>query len=390
MPGKRLTPPTRRTMLECGAAIFAAPLARPARAQQSQSPLFAYVGSFTTAQRYARGDGIHVYRVDPATAAWTHVQHVGNLVNPSMLVLRRDQRYLYSVHGDETYATAFSVDRQTGQLTVLNRGETGGRNGVHLAIDPSGRFLVVANYGSGIVSVLPVHADGSLADAAQVIPLPGQPGPHRVEQASSHPHDIEFDPAGRFVVVMDKGLDRVFVFAFDAATGKLTPTAQGAAVARSGSGPRHAAFHPTLPVLWVLNEISSTVVTYYWEAERGHLRAAQILPALPADYTGENSSAEIVVSPNGRFVYCSNRGHDSVAIFAADPATGMLSPVEWVPSQGRTPRFIAFDPSHRFLYVANEQSDNIVPFRVDAQTGRLTPSGQPIHNASPVSIAFAA
>ena len=388
MPRRISSPWTRRDLLK-GGALLAAQLARPAFAQQPQAPVFAYVGSFTTAQRYARGDGIHVYRVDTAAAEWTHVQHVGNLVNPSMLALRRDRRFLYSIHGDETYATAFSVDRQTGQLSVLNRGETGGRNGVYLAIDPAGRFLVTANYGSGSVSVLPVRADGSLGDAAQTIALQGQPGPHRVEQAASHPHEVAFDPAGRFVVVPDKGLDRIFVFAFDAATGKLTPTAQGSAVARPGSGPRHAAFHPTLPVLWVLNEIASTVVTYYWEAERGHLRPVQIVPALPADYTGENTSAEVVVSPGGRCVYCSNRGHDSVAVFSADPATGLLTSVQWAPSQGRTPRFMAFDPSHRFLYVANEQSDNIVPFRADPVTGNLTPAGQPIHNASPVAIAFA-
>jgi 6-phosphogluconolactonase (cycloisomerase 2 family) len=379
----------RRDLLTGGAAIGTVQLARRMLAQQSETPVFAYVGSFTSAQRYARGDGIHVYRVEAAAARWAHVQHVGNLVNPSFLVLRRDQRCLYSVHGDETYATAFSVDRQTGQLTVLNRAETGGRNGVHLAIDRAGRFLVVANYGSGSISVLPVRPDGSLTDAAQVIALPGQPGPHRVEQASSHPHEIVFDPAGRFVAAMDKGLDRIFVFAFDAATGKLTPTAQGSAVARPGSGPRHAAFHPTLPVLWVLHEIGSTVVTYYWDAERGHLRPAQTLPALPSDYTGENTSAEIAVSPDGRFVYCSNRGHDSVAVFSADPATGQLTSVEWVSSQGRTPRFIAFDPAHRFLYVANEQSDTIVPFRLDAGTGKLTPGGPSIPNASPATIAFA-
>jgi 6-phosphogluconolactonase len=313
---------------------------------------------------------------------------VGNLVNPSFLAMRRDGRCLYSVHGDESYATAFSVDRQSGHLAVLNRAETGGRNGVHLALDPAGRFLVVANYGSGGVSVLPVRADGSLGDASQVVALPGQPGPDRVEQASSHPHEIVFDPTGRFVVVPDKGLDRVFVFAFDAATGKLTPTAQGSAVARPGSGPRHAAFHPTLPVLWVLNEIGSTVVTYYWDAERGHLRPAQILPALPSDYTGENTSAEIVVSADGRFVYCSNRGHDSVAVFAADPATGLLAAVEWVASQGRSPRFIAFGPAHRDLYVANEQSDSIIPFRVDAASGKLAPGGGAIHDGSPVTIVF--
>ncbi len=189
------------------------------------------------------------------------------------------------------------------------------------------------------------------------------------------------------MLVPDKGLDRVFVFAFDAATGKLTPTVQGSAVARSGSGPRHAAFHPRLTVLWVLNEIGSTVVTYQWEAERGHLRPVQILPSVPADYTGENTASEIAVSSDGRFLYCSNRGHDSIAVFAVD-TNGLLAPVAWTPSQGRTPRFIALDPSGRFLYAANEQSDTIVAFHVDAAAGKLTPAGQIVRNASPVTIAF--
>ncbi len=364
------------------------PIAGSAVAQTGSQAVFAYVGCFTSPERYARGDGIHVFSVAP-DGTWSHRQRVGDLVNPSMLAIRRDRRFLYSVHGDGTYATAFSIDRQSGQLNQLNRAETGGRNGVHLAIHAAGRHVVVANYGSGSISVLPIRDDGSLQDATQVIALPGQPGPHRVEQASSHPHNVVFDPSGKYLVVPDKGLDRVFVFVFDAASGKLTPTAQGSVVARSGSGPRHAAFHPSLPIVWVINEIGSTVATYYWEAERGHLRAGQVLPAVPSDYTGENTSAEIIVSPDGRFVYCSNRGHDSVAIFSTDRATGLLTPVEWVSSQGRTPRFITFDPSHRFLYVANEQSDNIVPFRVDAATGKLKAAGQPIHNASPVTISFA-
>jgi 6-phosphogluconolactonase len=351
--------------------------------------VFAYVGCYTTAKRYARGDGIHVYRMDPETGLFTHVQRVGNLVNPSFLVLSRDRRFLYSAHGDETYASSFSVAPETGFLTPLDRVETGGRNGVHQAIDPSGRFLLVANYSSGAVAVLPVHPDGALGEPVGSVTLQGQPGPHRIEQSSSHPHQIVFDPSGRFVAVPDKGLDRVFVFGFDPATGKLTPTAQGSAVARAGSGPRHMAFHPTLPVCWVLNEISSTVATYYWEGERGHLRAVQILPLIPPDYTGENTGAEIAVSSGGRFVYCSNRGHDSIAIFAADPATGMLTSAGWVATGGRTPRFIGFDPSCRFLYAANEQSDSIVAFKADSRNGGLTPGGQTIHNASAVCIAFA-
>ncbi len=377
---------TRRALLTGAAASFAA----PAFAQTRAARLFAYVGCYTSPERYARGDGIHVYEVDAAGAVWTPVERVGDLVNPSFLAMRRDGRFLYSAHGDEGYASAFRVEPGSGRLTPLNRASSGGRNGVHLALDPAGRFLIVANYSSGNVGVLPVSADGSLSDAAHVAALPGQPGPHRVEQSSSHPHQILFDPSGRFVVVPDKGLDRVFVFAFDRETGKLTPTVQGSAVARSGSGPRHAAFHPRLTVLWVLNEIGSTVVTYQWEAERGHLRPVQILPTLPGDYTGENTASEIALSRDARFLFCSNRGHDSIAAFAVDPATGLLSPAGWTPSQGRTPRFLALDPSGRMLYAANEQSDTIVPFRVDESSGKLAAAGAPVHNASPVTIAFAA
>jgi 6-phosphogluconolactonase (cycloisomerase 2 family) len=379
--------PTRRALLMGGAALGMARLA--AQPSGAAGMICAYVGCYTTARRYARGDGIHVYRVDPGTGAWTHVQHVGELVNPSFLVVRRDQRYLYAVHGDETYATSFSVDRKTGLLTLLNRVETGGRNGVHQAIDPSDKFMVVANYGTGSVSVLPVRPDGTLGEQVQLVPLPGLPGPNRIEQASSHPHQIVFDPSGKYVVVPDKGLDRIFIFSFDPATGRLTPTEQGSAVARSGSGPRHAAFHPALPVLFVLNEIGSSIATYYLDAEHGSLRPVQILPTLPSDYTGENTAAEIAVSASGRFVYCSNRGHDSIAIFAADAGTGLLTSVGWVSSRGRVPRFIGFDPSHRFLYAANEQADTVVSWLADSSTGRLTPTEQVVRNASPCTIAFA-
>lgn len=383
---------TRRAPLASGAAsnearsASASDLPQPGAATGAS---YAYVGCYTTAERYARGDGIHVYRVDSATGAWSPLQHVDNLVNPSFLLLSRDQRHLYSVHGDETYASSFSVESESGRLTPLNRAETGGRNGVHQAIDPSGRFMLVANYSTGTVGVMPVREDGSLGDHAQVVALQGQPGPHRIEQTSSHPHQVIFDPAGRFVMIPDKGLDRIFVFRFDPATGRLTPTEQGSVAARPGSGPRHAAFHPTLPILWVINEISNTVVTYYLEAEHGGLRPVQILPSLPADYTGENTGSGIAVSSGGRFVYCSNRTHDSIAIFATDPATGLLTSIGWVSSQGRIPRFIGFDPSGRFLYAGNEQSDTVVSWCVDASTGRLTPTGQVVRNASPSTIAFA-
>jgi 6-phosphogluconolactonase (cycloisomerase 2 family) len=349
--------------------------------------MYAYVGSFTTAQRKARGDGIHVYRADPVTGAWTHLQHVGGLVNPSFLALSHDQRFLYSVHGDEDYATAFALDPETGEVKLLNRAATGGRNGVRQAVDPSGKFLVVANYASGSVAVLPIEADGSLNDQHQIIALPGEPGPHKVEQKSSHPHDIVFDPSGRFVLVPDKGLDRVFVFSFAAASGTLTPAAQGSVQSRPGAGPRHLAFHPRLPVVWVLNELDSTMATYRFDAASGALTPLQITPTLPADFTGYSTTSEIAVTPDGRFVYGSNRGHDSVTIFAAGP-DGLLSVAGWQPTQGSGPRFIGLDPAGHFLYAANEQGDTVVVFKVDGALGKLMPAGQIIRNASPVTIVF--
>jgi 6-phosphogluconolactonase len=371
-------------------AAFLGVPAAPAAAQNPPGPasMYAYVGSFTTAQRKAHGDGIHVYRADPATGALTDVQHIGDLVNPSYLALSRDQRVLYSVHGDEDYATAFALDPETGEARFLNRAATGGKNGVREAVDPSGKFLVVANYASGNLAVLPIAADGSLSDQHQVVQLPGEAGPHKVEQVSSHPHDIVFDPSGRFALVPDKGLDRVFVFQWDITAGALTPTAQGSVKSRPGAGPRHLAFHPKLPVVWVLNELDSTIATYRFDGRSGALKALQVIPTLPTDFTGYSTAAEIAVSPDGRFVYGSNRGHDSVTILAAD-ADGLLSVSGWQPSGGGGPRFIGLDPAGHFLNAANEQGDNVVTFAVDAASGKLTPTGQVISNASPVTIVFA-
>jgi 6-phosphogluconolactonase (cycloisomerase 2 family) len=353
-----------------------------------KSGQFAYVGCFTTAQRNARGDGIHGYRVNAESGAFSPIQRVDNLVNPSFLILSADQRFLYSSHGDENYASAFAVDKGTGQITRLGQADTGGTNGAHLALHGSGRFLVVANYASGSVAVLPVLQDGRLGDKIQVSELHAPPGPHRTEQNSPHPHEIVFDPSGHFVLVPDKGADRVWVFRFDAAAGKISPTEQGFVKTRAGSGPRHLAFHPRIPVVWVLNEINSSATTYGWDAERGSLQPLQIVPTLPPDFTGNSTAAEIAVSADGRYVYCSNRGHDSVVIYSSNPQTGLLTAIDWVPAQGKSPRFISFDPERRFLYAAGEQSDKITVFRADSGTGRLSGTGISVENASPVTIAF--
>jgi 6-phosphogluconolactonase (cycloisomerase 2 family) len=222
-----------------------------------------------------------------------------------------------------------------------------------------------------------------------LIGLQGSPGPNPKEQASSHPHHIVFDPSGRFVLVPDKGFDRVFVLRFDPASGSLSPAEPGFAKSSAGAGPRHAAFHPSLPAAWVVNELASSVTTYEWDAQHGGLTPVQTLSTLPPDFTGVNTAAEIAVSRDGRFVYCSNRGHDSIAIYSADSKSGRLSSAGWAPTQGKSPRYIGFDPSYRYLYATNEQSDTIVGYRVDPANGRLAATGQVVKNASPVTVAFA-
>ncbi|HJU19881.1 MAG TPA: lactonase family protein [Stellaceae bacterium] len=351
--------------------------------------MFAYVGCYTTRERQARGEGINVYRVDPASGLWRHVQLVPELVNPSFLAVGSGGRRLYAVHGDEDDVTAFAIGGEDGRPTLLNRQKLGGRNGVHLSVDPENRFLVTANYANGTVSVVPLEADGALGRRVATLALPGEPGPHRVQQTGSRPHSIPFDPSGRFVLVPDKGLDRVFIFRLDEREGRLVPNDPPFVMARPGAAPRHMAFHPAAPYAYVNNELDSTVTAYHWDEERGRLEPFQIVPSLPDTYTGANTTAEIAVDPIGRFLYVSNRGHDSIGIFAIEQTNGRLAPVGWESTRGRRPRFFALDPAGRFLYAANEASDTIVTFRVDPQSGRLDPTGEIIETASPACIVFA-
>jgi 6-phosphogluconolactonase len=351
-----------------------------------------YVGCYTTPDRFGHGHGISVYRMDAATGDWTAVQVLEGLANPSFLALDPAQQHLYCVHGGNNFrqVSAFAIDSATGQLSHLNSQDCGGPNPVHLSVDPSDRALVVADYNTGEVGVLPILPDGTLGQLSDLVMLPGQPGPHKTEQTGSHPHNVPFDPAGHFVVVPDKGLDRIFVMRLDAAQAKLELNDPPFAQARHGAGPRHIAFHRTLPYAYVINELDSTITTYGYDSDVGVLEPLQVLASTPTDFTGDDTGAEIVVAPSGRFVYGSNRGHDSVGVFAVDEGTGLLSPVGWVPTGGKTPRNFNLDPSGQFLYVGNQDSDTVVTFAVDDDTGALTPTGQVIETGSPVSIVFAA
>lgn len=348
--------------------------------------MYAYVGSRTTKERNARGEGISVFRVDPEKGTLELVEIQRDLVNPSFLALSRDGNFLYTVHGDESEVSAFKVDRSTGRLQFVNRQSTQGKNPVHLAFDPTGRYLVISNHIGASLAVVPVNADGSLAPLSQLVRLEGPIGPHRVEQKQAKPHFNPFDPSGKFVAVPDKGLDRVFSFRFEG--GRLTPAAEPFATARETSGPRHLAFHPKAPLAYVVNELDSTVTAYRFDVTTAKLDPFQVLSTLPDTFTGNSRASEIEIDPGGRFLYASNRGYDSIAVFAIDAASGRMRFVEAEPTAGKTPRFFALAPNGRFMFALNEDSDTIVTLAVNATSGALKPTGAQVSSGSPVCMVF--
>jgi len=360
-----------------------------------QSFRYAYVGS-----RMKSGAGLTVWRTGAPPARWELVQTVpagdapaGQIpMKPHFLALSADKRRLYAVHGDATQVSAFAVDPGTGLLTLLNTVDTGRRNPAHLAVDPTGRWLVVAHVTPpGSVTSLPIAATGRLGAVTGVLQLPGTPGPHKTQQLGANPHQIVFDATGRWIVIPDRGLDRVFTAVLDAATGALRLNRPGWVQAREMDGPRHLAFHPSRPFAYVVNELRSTVTTYQWDAAAGTLRPLQVLASTPPTTTGDSRAAEIAVAPSGGHVYVSNRGEtgsgpDTIGVFGVDPRAGTLLPGSWVPAEGSSPRFFCLDPSGRQLLVANEGSGTIVGFTVDAAGGGLTDGGVLARTGAPACI----
>jgi 6-phosphogluconolactonase (cycloisomerase 2 family) len=376
---------TRREFLGTAAAAVVAAAGTGQAA--GVAPRFAYVGSFTSEARKARGQGISVYRLDPESGRWARVQALSKEVNPGFLAVDPKRPVLYAVHADVNQVSAFAINDTTGELTLINRQSSGGDNPVHLSLDPGGRWLVVANYASGNVVVLPVGADGSIGGRTDDVALKGELGPHRTEQAVAHPHHCPFDPAGRLVVVPDKGLDRLFVFRLDAARGTLVAAEPPSVKTRSGAGPRHIGFHPRLPYAYVINELDSSVAAYRIAAT-GALEPLQVQPSIPSSFVGDSTGAAVDVAPSGRFVYVSNRGHDSVGIFRIDESNGLLTPVGWEPTKGPTPRFIGLDPTGARLYAANQRGDAIVEFTVNAASGLLTATGRIVVAGTPVCVVW--
>lgn len=354
----------------------------------AQAAKFVYVGSRTTRERNARGAGITVYQYDAETGQAKLIQTVEDLVNPSFLCFDRKQKFLFCVHGDQQEVSALAIDGNTGELSKINTVSCEGRNPVHLSVDPTNRFLAIANYATGAIALIPFGADGKLAAVADLQKLPGEPGPHRIEQASSHPHMIPFDPLGRHVVVPDKGLDAVFVYRVETTTDKPSLVQTSVVKTRESAGPRHVVFAPkSRPFAYVVNELDSTVTAYRYDGESGALVAIQVLPTLPDDFTGSSRAAAIVIAPNGETLYVSNRGHDSIAIFSADSKSGRLQAVGYQASGGRKPRFMTISPDGRFVFAANEDSDNIQRLNVIPE-GRLDVPKIAINTGSPVCMIF--
>ena len=348
-----------------------------------------YVGGYSDPDRDGRGAGIEVFDMDAATGTLTLVQTVADIANPSFLALHPTRPFLYSVNGgNATGASAFSIEPSSGRLTPINNVSSLGNNPAYIAVDPTGHFVLLANYSGGSASVVPIRDDGGLREVSHVIHHAGPRGPVDGRQNDPHPHMILPDPSGRFVLVNDLGVDRTYVYRLDITKGTLVPHDPPWVAAVPGGGPRHLAFHPNGRRMSVINELNSTITTFNWSAELGLLSPIQTISTLPDGNTVANSTAQIVVHPSGRFLYGSNRGHDSIAIFESEPESGMLALKGTEPTRGRTPRNFNIDPSGTFLFAANQDTDTVVTFRSDTATGGLTPTGQVLAIGSPSCVIF--
>ncbi len=348
-----------------------------------------YFGTYTG----GASKGIYLSRLDSATGALSTPELAAELASPSFLAIHAGRRLLCAVNevnevdGKKGGAVSlFSIAAETGALSFVNRQTSGGGGPCHLVIDRAGKNVLAANYGGGSVTVVPVGDDGRLAAPTAFIQHRGS-SVNASRQEAPHAHSINLDPANKFAVAADLGLDKILVYRFDAERGLLTPNTPPAASVAPGSGPRHFAFHPTGRFAYVINEMTLTVTAFQYDAERGELKEVQTISTLPPGTVNQGySTAEVQVHPSGKFLYGSNRGHDTLAIFAIDEATGRLTPVGHQPTGGKTPRNFGIDPTGRFLLAANQDSDTVVAFRVDLQSGRLTPTGAKIEVPKPVCV----
>jgi 6-phosphogluconolactonase len=368
------------------------PSARLASAAKTPKEYLVYFGTYTD----KGSKGIYVCRFRPATGKLTPVELAAETVSPSFLAVDPAQRYLFAANeiGDYQKAksgsvSSFAIDRRTGKLSALNTVASRGADPCHLTVDRAGKHVLVANYTGGSVAVLPVKADGMLEEASDFVQhLGSSVDPER--QKEPHAHNVVLTTDNRFAVVADLGLDKLLVYRFDAEKGKLTANDPPYGVVKAGSGPRHIAFHPNGRWAYVISEMGNIITTFDWDGDKGSFHELQTVSTLPKDFKGGNTTAEVVVHPKGRYVYGSNRGHDSIAVYAVDPAKGVLTAIEDVPTLGKEPRNFALDPTGAYLFAANQNSNTVVVFKVNPSNGRLTPTGEKVEVMSPVCVTFVA
>lgn len=352
-----------------------------------------YVGTYTGAN--LKSKGIYAWRFDSETGKLTPAGLAAESESPSFLAVHPNGRVLYAVNEISKFqrmrrsgsVSAFAIDAATSKLRLLNRQASAGDGPCHIALDSQGKCAIVANYNNGSVAAFTLGPGGELNESTSFFQHRGTgTTPHR--QEGPHAHCVAVSQDSRFALVADLGLDRVMVYTLDAATGLMAVSDPPFVKAAPGAGPRHLAFHPDGQLVYLINEMGSSIVTFAYDTQGGKLKELQTVSTLPKDFKGQNDDAEIQVHPSGKFVYGSNRGADSIAVFAVDPKAGTLTPVEQVSTQGKTPRNFAIDPTGAFLLAANQSSNNIVVFRIDQKTGRLTATGEVVDAPSPVCLTF--
>ena len=374
------------------AFVLVATLAVLAAAKKpaGKTEYFVYVGTYSRDQ----SKGIYVCRFDAASGNLSAPRLAAESENPSFLAVHPSGRFLYAAnevdnYGDRTGSvTAYAVDRKSGDLKLLNRVSSKGAGPCYVTVDRSSKDLLVANYSGGSVAVLPIGADGRLAEASAFVQHSGSSVGGR--QRGPHAHSINLSSDNRFAVAADLGLDQLLVYRFDPEHGSLAANDPPYAKLNPGAGPRHFAFHPGGRYLYAINELQSTVTAFAFDPARGALKEIQTVSTLPKDFRGKNTTAEVQVHPSGKFLYGSNRGHDSIAVFAIDSRRGTLTPVEQVSTQGQTPRNFRIDPTGSYLLAANQDSHSVVVFRIDPKSGRLTPTDQRVEIFLPVCVKFLA
>lgn len=353
--------------------------------------LFVYVGTYTNKS----SKGIYLFELDMTSGALKPRGLVAEVSSPSFLAIHPNRRYMYSVNEGGSFqgkptgsVSAFSIDPKTGHLKMLNQESSRGSGPCHLVVDNLGKNVLLANYSSGSVASLPIQADGTVGEATGFGQHKGS-SVNAQRQEGPHAHSIQLSPDNRFAFSPDLGLDKVMIYQFDAKKGTLTPNDPPAGVVAPGAGPRHFAFHPTGRYAYVINELNSSITAFNYDSERGALTELQTISTLPPEgFQGDNWPSEILVHPSGKFLYGSNRGFHSIAIYEIDTDTGKLRFVGCQPTVGEWPRNFNIDPSGTFLLSANEHSDSIVVFRIDPQTGKLTQVGQPVAVANPACVKF--